>query len=279
MDISIFAPILWAALFIAVTHGVYSYFLSSSTDKQPKPWTAIEAITITVAAYIITQIAGGILFGIYLAATGTGIEEVENSTALNFLFSATVNALLFASVYWFIKRRQISLKSLGVTEFKWEYILYALSGFAIYIPLNIVTVALASELIPALDIEQQQELGFSASVDSVSLVAVFISLVIIPPLVEEFICRGFLYSGLRKKYSFWPAAIIVSILFAIAHLQLGSGNPPLWVAAIDTFILSIILVGLRQKTGSLWPSVGLHAIKNGLAYFMLFIVPKLSLLG
>jgi membrane protease YdiL (CAAX protease family) len=46
----------------------------------------------------------------------------------------------------------------------------------------------------------------------------------------------------------------------------------LYIAAIDTFTLSLILVYLREKTGGLWSSMGLHAIKNGIAFVSLFIV-------
>jgi membrane protease YdiL (CAAX protease family) len=62
------------------------------------------------------------------------------------------------------------------------------------------------------------------------------------------------------------------LLFAAAHLQWGSGAPLLWVAAIDTFVLSMVLSTLREKTGSLWSAIGLHAIKNGVAFTLLFVL-------
>jgi membrane protease YdiL (CAAX protease family) len=59
-------------------------------------------------------------------------------------------------------------------------------------------------------------------------------------------------------------------LFGVAHLQFGSGAPLLWVAALDTFTLSIVLCYLREKTGSVWAGVFLHAIKNAIAFVALF---------
>jgi hypothetical protein len=86
--------------------------------------------------------------------------------------------------------------------------------------------------------------------------------------------RGFLFSSLKRGMTVVVAAIVTSSIFAIAHLQFGSDAPLLWLAAIDTFVLSLVLCYLRQKTGSLWPCIGLHMIKNGLAFTVLFLIPE-----
>ena len=83
--------------------------------------------------------------------------------------------------------------------------------------------------------------------------------------------RGFLFTGLTQKMNVVLAAIVTSIIFAAAHLQWGSGAPLLWAAAADTFTLSMVLVWLRHKTGSLWPGIGVHFIKNGIAFLALFV--------
>ena len=103
---------------------------------------------------------------------------------------------------------------------------------------------------------------------------VFISLVLLPPVVEEIVARGFLYTGLRSKLPKIVAALITSALFAAAHLQWGSGAPLLWVAALDTFTLSLVLVYLREKTGGLAASMGVHMLKNGLAFVVLFDITR-----
>jgi membrane protease YdiL (CAAX protease family) len=103
------------------------------------------------------------------------------------------------------------------------------------------------------------------------LTLTFISLVILPPLVEETLMRGYLYGSLRKNMSKIGAALVTSIIFASAHLEFGSGAPLLWIAALDTFVLSLFLVYLREKTGSLWAGMLVHALKNGIAFASLFI--------
>jgi membrane protease YdiL (CAAX protease family) len=95
---------------------------------------------------------------------------------------------------------------------------------------------------------------------------------VLPPLAEEIMVRGFIYTSFRKTMRIVPAAIITSLLFASAHLPEGGAAGPLYIAAIDTFVLSMVLIYLREKTGSLWASISLHAMKNGIAFAALFLV-------
>jgi membrane protease YdiL (CAAX protease family) len=95
---------------------------------------------------------------------------------------------------------------------------------------------------------------------------------VLPPIVEETVFRGFIFTGLRGKLKFVWAAVLTSLLFATAHLEFGSGKPLLWVAGLDTFTLSLALCYLREKTGSLWPGILLHALKNGVAFLSLFVL-------
>jgi membrane protease YdiL (CAAX protease family) len=46
-----------------------------------------------------------------------------------------------------------------------------------------------------------------------------------------------------------------------------------WNVAIDVFSLSLIMCGLREITGNIWAGALLHMLKNGLAFYILFINP------
>lgn len=75
----------------------------------------------------------------------------------------------------------------------------------------------------------------------------------------------------KKGLRVLPAAIVTSLIFAVGHLA-ESSQGPLYVAAIDTFVLSLVLIYLREKTGRLWASIGLHAIKNAIAFVTVFVL-------
>ena len=148
-----------------------------------------------------------------------------------------------------------------------------LTGFAFYFTVYIVAVEVLTALIPSFNPNAKQAIGVSTSTTGSALWLVFISLVILPPIVEEILFRGFLYSGLKNKFRKLTAALITSAIFASLHLIEGVSGL-LWIAALDTFILSMVLIMLREKTGKLWASMGLHMVKNLVAFVYLFNLTK-----
>jgi membrane protease YdiL (CAAX protease family) len=129
--------------------------------------------------------------------------------------------------------------------------------------------------VPGVNADQSQQVGFDSASGGGPLTLVFLGLVVLPALTEEILVRGFLFGGLRNKLPFVSSALITSGLFGMAHLQLGNGSSPLWIAAVDTFILSLVLVWLREKTGNIWAGVIVHMAKNSIAFLSLFIFKSL----
>jgi len=75
-------------------------------------------------------------------------------------------------------------------------------------------------------------------------------------LAEEFSFRGYLQYTLTTGIGFWPSAILLSLLFGLAH----TGNP----GESRFGLLSVVLFGLLfclilRRTGNLWWPVGFHA--------------------
>lgn len=115
-----------------------------------------------------------------------------------------------------------------------------------------------------------QKIGFAGMNGPFQYILAFLSLAIIPAIVEEFIFRGIAYGELRKINP-WLAMFIVSLTFAIAHLELSLG--------ITTFVMSFVACFIREKiTDTIWAGVVLHFLKNSLAFVVLFIVPILKLM-
>jgi len=235
----------------------------------------IAAIIVTVSAFFGAQIIVGLLIGLLPAVMRWEIDRVEallaESVPAKFLIILFVEVLTLWLLWLFVRSRKVTLKSIGLVRPEVRDISYAIVGYVAYFALFIAISIVAKAAVPGLDLNQEQEIGFSRGTSGGALWLVFASLVILPPVTEEIVMRGFLYTGLRNKLPKLAAAFITSVLFAAAHLQWGSGNALLWVAALDTFVLSMILVYLRDKTGSLWSPILVHMFKNGLAFVLLFI--------
>ncbi len=198
-------------------------------------------------------------------------KQLSDSSTIQFMLSLFIYATLAGIIYIFMKSRDVSLKEIGLGRGpNGKDALYAVGFFIIYFVVNAIIFALVKQYIPAINTEQEQQIGYENAAGP-ALLLVFIALVVLPPLVEEFAVRGFLYTGLRRKLSKITATMVASVLFGLAHLQFLSGAAPLYIAAIDTFVLSVFLIALRERTGSLWAGIFVHAIKNGLAFTVLFL--------
>jgi len=212
---------------------------------------------------------------------------------------------MIAVLYAFLKKKKLNLSNLGFKKLKLNHIGYVLLFGILYLLISAVLLGIAS-LIPGFDASQEQEIGFKG-VAGWQLIVVFIGLVIIPPLAEEMVFRGFFYRGLSRGWKNKPvliggifmsgmaslfsnnivsglaiftitiacifiakksvmlaSAIFVSSIFGLVHGQ--------WNVAIDTFALSMVLIALYEKTQNLWACVGLHALKNFVAFIALFVI-------
>jgi membrane protease YdiL (CAAX protease family) len=108
----------------------------------------------------------------------------------------------------------------------------------------------------------QQDIGGDLGVGNPNLwIAVFavLEIVILAPISEELFFRGFLFGGLRSKWSFWPAAITSGLIFGLVHAPTGI------TTVVPLAVLGFGLCFIYDRTGSIWPCVIAHAINNGLA--------------
>lgn len=75
-------------------------------------------------------------------------------------------------------------------------------------------------------------------------------------LSEEYFLRGYLLYTLADGIGFWPATIVLGVLFGIGH----SGNPgETRIGLIATVVFAIFASVTLRLTGSLWLAVGAHA--------------------
>lgn len=155
-------------------------------------------------------------------------------------------------------------KTLGLIDLPTSLdILLSLLSFFLYIIVSGLILDLFKNL-PWFQANQVQDVGFSRYLVGFDRIFAFISLVILAPIFEELIFRGWLYGKIRKKVSLVPAILIVSILFGVMHGQ--------WNVGVNVFALSLFLCGLREFTGTIYASILLHMIKNGLAFYFMYVL-------
>ena len=91
----------------------------------------------------------------------------------------------------------------------------------------------------------------------------FLSLVVIAPLAEEMVLRGWRYGKLRRHTWAVPAILLTSVAFGAAHGQ--------WNVGSTVGVMSVFMCLIREMTGTVYGGIIVHMLKNGLAFYMLFI--------
>lgn len=236
----------------------------------------VSAIVVTIGGFVVANFVGAVVYLFIISVMGLDMNEakrLQGNILVNFALAAVVYLSYFFIIKKFLNFNKLGLKSIGLkwTKAKWDMVFYIVGGFAFYFVSFLVITTILKGFLPEEVFNQKQELGFETTTSGNSLVVVFISLVVLPAIVEEIAMRGFLYTGLRTKLNFWWSGLIVAVIFGAAHLQFGSGAPLLWIAAVDTFILSWVLVYIREKSSSVYPTIGIHALKNFFVFLALFV--------
>jgi len=96
-------------------------------------------------------------------------------------------------------------------------------------------------------------------------------------LSEEFLFRGYAQYTFAEGIGFWPAAVILSLLFAGVH-QTNPGEN--WVGMVNIFFTGLLWAFTLHRTGSLWLVVGWHAaLILAKAFFIPFPTAGESLKG
>jgi membrane protease YdiL (CAAX protease family) len=73
---------------------------------------------------------------------------------------------------------------------------------------------------------------------------------------EESLFRGYPQFTLAQRRGFWTAAVILSVVFGLAHM----GNPgETWIGGLSAGLAGFALCVALRLTGNLWFAVGMHA--------------------
>jgi CAAX protease family protein len=94
-----------------------------------------------------------------------------------------------------------------------------------------------------------------------TVAALAVLVCVLAPIAEELLFRGFMFATLVPWRGPWVAAAIVGLLFGAIH---AFGTPALLL--VQLAVLGFLFSVVRWKTGSILPTIGLHAINNSLAF-------------
>lgn len=301
----------------------HRFAYSRLQNSHPKLSAALSIIAIiiwTVGCLLLVQLLLSLIFRFLISnfgLRGTAVQTVY--TTLSSVIAAAVIILVPAAVSKKFKnnsppaanvaasksQKSSTMKSLR-TELgligwpTWTDLGLAFVGFVVHIILAAVA-NWAFSAFPWYDANQAQDLGYNQFMFGADRALAFFALVIIAPIAEELIFRGFLYNKIKTiilKYfkkstpadksitankaaskittkstkparraemvAIIVASLLVSLVFGVMHGQ--------WNVGVNVFIMSLILCAMREITGSVYAGIIMHMLKNAVAFIMLFVL-------
>ncbi|MBK8090622.1 MAG: CPBP family intramembrane metalloprotease [Verrucomicrobiaceae bacterium] len=199
--------------------------------------------------------------GVSAAARVVKAEDV----ALGVVFQLLMCAVLLMYLSQF---RHLNLPEIfGLESVRWRRALLTVLAGMLIIYLVVGGVALVwmqwlEQMAPGAEAQDLVK-AFSES-DSWSFrLLITLAAVVVAPVVEETLFRGFFYAVL-KRYTDAPfAAVVTGLFFAIMHLHVGS-LLPLWA-------LAMLLCAAYEFSGCLLVPILLHAVFNGTSIVLMLI--------
>lgn len=243
------------------------------TDERQFPlstaMTVLYAVVIAVATFLATIAAwiavvlGGLLFSPVkdLPHTSEGLSAFfTQSLGEHFAFLSAVQGLsVLALVYLFTRPKDGFTRTRAL---RLERI--SVRTCALWVIGGLVTILVFGQ-VPSLfvDLGERQAIAWLDVLKPVWIGVVV--LVVIAPLSEEVLFRGYLYGGLAQSAIGPVGAILVtSSIWAVAHLQYT------WLIIAVIFMYGVVFGIMRWKSGSLWPPIVAHCVVNlisGVVYY------------
>ncbi len=204
-----------------------------STQAKWKPWKGILLFVIVIAWMVVGSIAGGIIGN---ATISTLILQ------LGFLAIAIIATLINRTPL----KEVFPMKKITVRDFFGTLIMWAGA-----LPLGLISAMIMGQLFPQTYAEVASSVSSAASS---AIILGFITTVICPPICEESIMRGAIFSNFRSLKKDWAICIIIGIIFGIFHMD--------YIRFINTSLLGGCMAYLMCKRNNIILPAMFHFVNN-----------------
>lgn len=192
--------------------------------------------------------------------------------AVNWLQIAFVwgNFLIILLCWWSVGegRRRLFFRWGGSSSWIWAVGIGALTWLLVFPFIALLTEAIEGWATSRFGVDEREQLAvqMTRALFGKSLIFAIntVNMVVLVPIIEELLFRGFLYSWLRRKIGIEWGIACSALLFALFHLSSKQSVAVNVALMLSLSILGAVMAYLYEREGSLWAPIGLHACFNGM---------------
>lgn len=237
--------------FVPEGEGIFRYFRVSTAIYRKIDLIFIGLIFLIFAGLTLGSAAGG------GGETEIPLEQKFKPEAL--IVSIFFQFLLMGMACAFVARRISQSEWLGLHWRQWwmSFAIAPVSVFCMWCLMGFLAISgWNGWLEKVFDIESLQESVklLKEAKDPVVLALMAVAAVLVAPVAEEIVFRGYLYPAAKRFCGPVGGIIFSSLVFAAAH-----GNV---VALLPLFILAVLLCLIYEFTGSIWANISVHFLFN-----------------
>jgi CAAX protease family protein len=247
---------------------------SSSNEMTPWSWRQTWlGIAFTMLPWMALALALGSLGSATASNTAPLPFRVDLlSASITLIFSALIEGAFLIAPFYFANaafravrsRARLMLASLGFRGYSiWRASLWIVGFMVVIVAFNLLYSAIITTFHLNLQTNDQVILARSQQ-EPITTYATLFAAVFIAPFCEEVFFRGFVFPGLLRKMPVALAIVTSSLLFAVAHADVGSFAVLL--------AIGLLLAIVRWRTGSIWPGMILHMLNNGIGAVSILLV-------
>jgi membrane protease YdiL (CAAX protease family) len=215
-------------------------------DFPPTPWGGPVVLTSFLLAYLVFPFTGQSLLQLLFPMW----EEDQIIIGLQF-----IPLISWWAIFWVLQKIYAlpALSFLGLSPLpSWKNLFKysALAGIGVLAIVGVLGLLYqASHLTPEAPYQ-----GLSET--RLQILSTFA--ILLAPMLEELVFRGFLYSSLRGYYTGWPCILLSSIIFSLCHT---SYQETPW-AFLNVFLIGSLFAYCREASGSIIPGLMGHLTNN-----------------
>ena len=230
----------------------------AATRKPPAPWKVRDAFLIMGCglAYLVTLLI--VTLGLFQLQAVDGQAPDIKAAVSGFVLAGFYLFLLWLIWMLIVKRYRCTWRTVGLRFAGWQWIaavplVFALLTFSFVLMYRgMVAVFGPAVHWPRVLTSTTVDAAHQPLLDAV----VILTGVILTPLTEELLFRGVLYQALRRSMPVGGAALLSALIFAAMHFTLA--------LFIPLTVMGLVLALLYERSGSLLPSMLVHACNNAI---------------